>query len=344
MGLIIGVTALNVPLYAASGTEGASFLDIPVGARPAALGSAYSALSSDAYASVWNPAGLGFVQQSEVAAQHLSYLESTHYEYLGLAQPINAHSAFGASVQYLGSGDIAGTDNFGNSIGNYSSYFAAYSAAYSYRFGEIFSIGSTARWINAGIDGFSANAYAADVGALFRPAEAWSFGATVANIGSKLTFLDTGDSLPLAGHLSAAYQPTIHWTLAAEVVQEESGFTSGRGGIEWRPIPMLALRAGYRSDTVQQLSPIAGMSAGIGISLWGSEFSYAWLPLGDLGSGQYFSLVIRFGRETEKRRNLIYYQSIQGHAQRAGDGPSDADLEEIIQLIAAPNEEPVAQR
>ena len=37
-------------LQASSGTESASFLDIPVGARPAAMGSAYSALATDAYA------------------------------------------------------------------------------------------------------------------------------------------------------------------------------------------------------------------------------------------------------------------------------------------------------
>ena len=43
-------------LWAASGTEGASFLDIPVGAGPAALGAAYTAQANDVYAPVWNPA------------------------------------------------------------------------------------------------------------------------------------------------------------------------------------------------------------------------------------------------------------------------------------------------
>src|ERR1019366_8734663 len=85
--VLLFLISIAKPASAASGTEGASFLDIPVGARPAALGSAYSALAADAYAPVWNPAGLGFVRQTEVAGQHLSYLESVHDEYLGLAQP-----------------------------------------------------------------------------------------------------------------------------------------------------------------------------------------------------------------------------------------------------------------
>src|SRR4051812_21969339 len=41
---------LSRPAFASAGTEGASFLEIPVGARPAAMGSGYSALAADAYA------------------------------------------------------------------------------------------------------------------------------------------------------------------------------------------------------------------------------------------------------------------------------------------------------
>src|SRR5579864_5584550 len=80
-GFIIGLVQ---PARASSGTEGASFLDIPVGAGPASLGAAYTALATDAYAPTWNPAGLGFVSGTEMAGQHLSYLESMNYEYLSV--------------------------------------------------------------------------------------------------------------------------------------------------------------------------------------------------------------------------------------------------------------------
>src|ERR1044072_2961467 len=76
------------PLHAAAGTEAAAFLNIPVGAGPAALGSAYTALAEDAYAPVWNPAGLGSLRSSELAGQHVSYLESVSYEYLGFVKPL----------------------------------------------------------------------------------------------------------------------------------------------------------------------------------------------------------------------------------------------------------------
>src|SRR5579872_7232835 len=102
---------LTSPSYASSGTEGAAFLDIPVGAGPASLGGAYSALADDAYAPTYNPGALGFVESNQFAAQHLSYLESIHYEYLSFVHPLHKGSSMGGSIQYLGTGDMAATDN-----------------------------------------------------------------------------------------------------------------------------------------------------------------------------------------------------------------------------------------
>src|SRR5689334_2985131 len=97
---------MAMPAHAAAGSEAASFLDIPVGGGPAALGSAYTALASDAYAPTWNPGGLGFVDSTQLAGQHLDYLESIHYEYLSFVHPLAKGRALGGAVQYLGSGDM----------------------------------------------------------------------------------------------------------------------------------------------------------------------------------------------------------------------------------------------
>ena len=52
--LAIAVLTAGNTLEASSGSEGAAFLDIPVGAGPAALGASYTALANDAYAATWN--------------------------------------------------------------------------------------------------------------------------------------------------------------------------------------------------------------------------------------------------------------------------------------------------
>src|SRR5437868_15537216 len=99
---LVAMASLSaVKCSASSGTEGAAFLDIPVGAGPAALGSAYSALATDAYAPVWNAAGLALVSGTQVAAQHLSYLESIRYEYASIAHAFSNGRGLGGSIQTL---------------------------------------------------------------------------------------------------------------------------------------------------------------------------------------------------------------------------------------------------
>ena len=104
-------------LFAFSGTEGASFLELPVGARPAALGSAYSMLAEDAYAPTWNPAGLAFLDDSQVAGMHQAYLYPSSYEYGSFVHPFGRGRGIGASIQYFRPGTLEGLDESGNSIG-----------------------------------------------------------------------------------------------------------------------------------------------------------------------------------------------------------------------------------
>jgi hypothetical protein len=105
---------------------------------------------------------------------------------------------------------------------------------------------------------------------------------------------------------------------------------NGRLGVEWKPIEMIALRAGYRTDTLEGLSALAGMSTGIGIGLWGHELAYAWVPYGDLGSTQYFSLVMRFGTKAKERAKLIKSPAIKRHKNAKGDDP---EVQQLIELL-----------
>src|SRR5258706_11795684 len=81
-----------------TGTEGASFLELPVGARPAAMGSAYSMLAEDAYAPTWNAAGLAFLESAEWAGTHMIYLQSTSYEFGSLVYPLRPGTGVGVAI------------------------------------------------------------------------------------------------------------------------------------------------------------------------------------------------------------------------------------------------------
>jgi hypothetical protein len=290
-------------LYAFTGTEGASFLEIPVGARPAAMGSAYSALAEDAYAPTWNPAGLGFLDSAQMAGMHMAYLQSTSYEYGSFVYPLGASRGIGFAVQYFQPGTIAGLDANGNSIGDFNGYYANYTIAFGQSFGSTLGVGFSGNMIQTQIDDVSGQAFAGSGGLLFRPNSQWRVAAVVANAGQKLTLLNTGDSLPLVYRIGAAYHPRPSWTLALEGARQVDGLASAHAGVEYETPFGFSFRTGYDTESTRQLSATAGVSLGVSMLLWNQDFSYTWLPMGDLGSSQLFSLVWRFGRSKQKEED-----------------------------------------
>ena len=354
--LAIAVLATGNSLEASSGTEGAAFLDVPVGAGPAALGASYTALANDAYAATWNPSGLGFLGSTQFSGQHLSYLDSIHYEYLSFALPLPrslqcsnpsecSGSGLGGSVQYLGTGDISGRDINGTPTGDFSSYYASYNVSYGRAFNEKLAVGLTGKLISAKLDDVSASAYAADLGTMYKLMPHVTLAATLTNLGTKLKFLSEGDSLPTAFHVGGAWEPDPHWMVTSEVVYPKTGLASFHIGGEWRPLDRLSLRMGYRTDTVKELSALAGYSAGLGVNVWGQELAYAWLPYGDLGNTHYISLLMKFGEAEKAKRNLIQYQHVKRSTgvEKAESNEGAPEYQQLMELLND-SEQRVAQR
>lgn len=279
---------------AGSGAEGAAFLDIPAGARPAALGGAYSALAADGFAPIWNPAGLGAIEAKRLALTHLDHL-AANYEFAGYAHPLRANHGLGVAAQYYRPGSFTATDALGNHIGDANAHYGAYSLAYGAGVSEWLSVGVAGKVVRAQIDGIAATAYAADVGALYRPRRELSLAAVAANLGTQLKFMEQGDDLPRTFRVGGAYHLGDRWSFLLEGLYAATGLGGARAGAEWRPLELVALRLGYKSDTVRELSPLAGLSTGVGVLYQGHEFSYAWVPHGELGFTQQFSLAFRFG-------------------------------------------------
>lgn len=328
------VCCLQTRGYSATGSEGASFLDIPVGGRPAALGSAYSAMTEDAYAPFYNPAGLGFLKSTQLAGQHLSYLESIRVEAVSLVHPIKEGTAIGLAGQYLASGDLDALDNTGVPTGTFNVHYGGYTLAAGRRVTERLAVGANVKFVESKISDVSAHAFAADLGVLFRPVHEWNVSAGFANLGSRLKFLEQADALPLRSYVGTSWQPNTACRWSVEGVYSGTGLVSARAGLEWRPMDLLAIRTGYRTDTIKKNSAMAGFSTGLGLRFWGQEFDYAWVPYGDLGDTQYFSLLIRFGHDVEERRNLILYQKVHPHRQaHAEPNAVDLEYEQLLQIL-----------
>jgi hypothetical protein len=182
--------------------------------------------------------------------------------------------------------------------------YGAYSFAYGQTLQPSVAVGITGKVIQGKISDVGSTAYAADVGSLWKARENLQLAAVLANVGSKLSFLNDDSSLPLSFHLGAAWRPQHFWTLSGEAVYPKTGLAGARFGIDWHPADLVSIRTGYRTDTTRHLGILAGFSTGLGLHVWGQEFSYAWTPYGDLGNAQYFSFVFHFGEENRSGGNL----------------------------------------
>src|SRR4029079_3626419 len=67
LGLVLGATPALADL------PGFTFLEVPAGARAAAMGGAYTSLAHGAEAVFWNPAGLVDVKGFEITGSHVEY-------------------------------------------------------------------------------------------------------------------------------------------------------------------------------------------------------------------------------------------------------------------------------
>lgn len=91
-------------------TYAGEFLQLGVGARSLALGGAGVAISTDATAGYWNPAGLNALQFPMAAAMHESRFSGTvQYDYGAVAVPLGPSSTAALSILHLGISDIKDT-------------------------------------------------------------------------------------------------------------------------------------------------------------------------------------------------------------------------------------------
>ena len=115
------------------GEAGAVFLLIAPGASAAATGEAQVAKADDAYASYYNPAGLGFQKKSGMAGMHVNWLPSLaddlYYEFLAYKFP-TSFGTLGGHLIFLNLGEQMATDEIGNELGKFKSYMWALDLSY----------------------------------------------------------------------------------------------------------------------------------------------------------------------------------------------------------------------
>lgn len=182
------VPAARAQVISKTGTTSAQFLNIPVGARPAALGSAITATLSDATAMYWNPGALALVENNQVMVENAEWFADMRHNFVGLAMPVG-NGVVGVHVLSLTMDDMEET-TFQQQEGTgrmFGAYNYAVGVSYARFLMRNFSIGGTFKYVHEAIWNTSAGGFAMDLGTSYvTPFDGIRLGVRLANFGEKM--------------------------------------------------------------------------------------------------------------------------------------------------------------
>jgi len=296
-------TLILLPVGIAAISQGSLlFLTFEPGARPNAMGRAYSAIADDAYAPWWNPGATAFNRKTQLAGTHTPWLQGAgtgfddiFYEYLGWNQYFDGIGNLNVHLTLLDAGTQPQTDQAGNYLGDFHSFDFAAAFGYSYevlpdKLGAGANFKLMYSYLGPGTgnteDDGSAFAFAFDLGAKYKNllVDGLDAALVLQNIGPNVTFVDQSqsDPLPMTFRLGAAYRvldtPMNKFTMSAEASKilanddplferfvtgwEHIDETIFGAGAEYTYLDLLSLRGGYFVDSA---GSIVGPSFGAGV-------------------------------------------------------------------------------
>lgn len=311
-----------------TGTTAAPFLKIGTGARAISMGGAFTATADDISAMYWNPAGLTSVSYNEALFNHVDYIIDVNYDYAAAATNLAGLGTFGAFVTVLSMDEMA-VRTIDQPEGTGEKFQAGALAAgisFARKLTDKFSIGFNAKYIHEYIWHESAQAFAADVGVLYKLniLNEFRLAASISNFGTKMKMegrdltslhgVGPGNenlinkdvqvdeyALPLLfrGGVAADFVKTEHSriTAAVDAIHPNDHTEYVNSGLEYAWNEIVFIRAGYNSlfelDTEQGLTFGAGINYGI-MGTVNLLVDYAYQDFGRLENVHYFSLGVRF--------------------------------------------------
>lgn len=318
MLISIGIWAPPAPLRAESaGTTAANFLQLGFGARPIGFGEAFVPVANDASAVYYNPAGLAHPgiedARSSAGAYQILASQALLTQGVSMTQLGLVRRPFGVSLTHL---SLGGIEQRSAETASPEAIVGASGLALGVSYGRMVNgvgLGVTGKLIRETIAQYSATAAALDLGVLYRfEGRPFSLGLDIANLGTRIRYVDQSYPLPMIVRAGAAYGLTRDFPHAL-VLQLDKPYGEGvaaRLGFEYRGFGPIALRAGYRTYSGEQrtaalgktlgstssgLADFYGMTLGAGLRTPYGDLDYALVPSGELGTAHRISYSFNFG-------------------------------------------------
>lgn len=213
--MFLFITTLNIYPQMTSGGFAASYLQRHAGVRAASMSGAFTAISNDATAVFYNPAGISFLSSKPTINSSVSMigLGQTHST-IAWAQRIHPRIGIGIGINSLNSGGFQGRDVQGNTTTMLQDWQYSMFLSAAYRL-ESVSVGATVKYLKHNLLG--SNIYstgtAVDLGAKFDIFNMFSVGIAVQNFGSQVFW---SEATPGDGSLNEALPYNVRAGIAME--------------------------------------------------------------------------------------------------------------------------------
>ncbi len=328
-GIVVFLFYAN--LNSQAGGQPGAMLSYGVGARALGMGGAFFAISDDATASYWNPAGLGLIERKEFSFMQAQMFEQTTLNFIGYVHPTVSMGTFGFFMNQMTSGgfekvsikvdpnidEIVEIENLGS--------FSITERAIGFSWGRkvsqklIFGVGikNVSRVVDTSKDSFNT----IDLAMNWNISKSYKLAFGVQNIFSMKSG-DTDDEFPLIfklGQSFSLFKGSLLFDL--DLTKTQGGGQNIRFGGEYWPLYWAAFRFGIMANP-----QIQEASYGIGIKYRGINLDIAQ-GIHSLGSTTKFSVGLKFGDSTKAKhdteiRNIVrqalqYFKS--GYFSKAVD-------------------------
>lgn len=214
--------ALGMATYSTSAQTGGSavpFLLISADARACGMGEVGTGMADNLNAIYWNPGGLGYQDNRQVAINFSRWLPQfntdLYYSYGAYGQYVEALDGMvAANFILMNLGEFTRTDQAGNKLGTFRSNEFSFGVYYGTMISDDIGAGVGLRYIQSNLAPLTGTSTGAgtgtsgafDLGLLWRPSEldvfGWelddkfSLGLNLQNVGPKVTYLQQSDPLP----------------------------------------------------------------------------------------------------------------------------------------------------
>jgi len=293
------------------GISTAQFLKIGVGGRASALADAFIAISDDASALYWNPAGLVQFKDNQVLFSHNAWVVDINHDFLGAVYHLDEVNPTSISLTSLSMDDMPVTTEFAPfGTGEYFGFSdIAIGVSYARKMTDQFSFGGTIKYIEESLDKLKMRGVMIDLGTYYKTGlGSTRFAVTVSNFGAELA--PDGEVVLVGSRKKSNWQsfapPTIFRIgFALEPYQnDEHRVTTSIQlnhpndnsenlvlGAEYAWKELFIIRGGYKFNVDEQNYSF-GAGLHVPISFTEITIDYAFANFSRLGSAHRFSIIL----------------------------------------------------